>query len=190
MDAMRRFHRLIFDSARKDLASISAYELGDFSPVTFWTGTRFNEQFPTNMRLEVERSDYLDPDLLGNPLSWLICSTRFVVLMRKTAERDIQVFAVPLVDNQTREMVTGYHIVNPTRLVECLNVERSIVSRKADGTLAAVYEIAVRESKVPNDANIFRIAEQPNIVLFSDDAVLPLLGKDLLGLAFVQCAST
>jgi hypothetical protein len=186
---MRKFHRLLRYDPEDKLTRVVEHSLANFDPTLLWEGARLVEAIPPSARLLVgpgEPSDYM-----ANPLSWLICSQRFVDILIARAGQDLQVVDAPLYDAKSAQAVKGYKIVNVVRTVACLDLERSDVSydKSVPGKIVAVWRIAVLAHKVPSDAHVFRMTEWPYEVIFSGEMANDCVGKGLRGLAFQECAT-
>jgi ABC-type spermidine/putrescine transport system permease subunit I len=71
---MKNYHCLTFDSSRNDLISVLYYEMGDFNLSNLWGGKQ-NISISNGIQFFIDNKGNF-PDLMGNPISWLICSDK------------------------------------------------------------------------------------------------------------------
>lgn len=183
------FHILAFDSDRDDLVTVADYELGGFDIVSFWRGSPLMTGIPESLRIYVDNDMKVLPDYMGNPLALPICSQRFSEHLVSYASSDIELHSAPLFRSGADERLGGYVMVNAVRKVPCLDVERSQVGYAQDGSLSAVFKYTIASRKVPADMHIFRVAEHPYSILFSDELAQSLRGKGMSGVAFIRARS-
>lgn len=165
--------------------SVSEYKMGRFDLTSFWEGKRFpRNKISKAVRLTVE-NEHAPCDYVANPISWPICSQTFLDLILRFAERDVQVFDAPLF-TFSGKTVRGYFVLNCIRLVKCLDKARSKLSY--DGKeIAGVIKFAIKASAIPSGVHVFRVAEFPYRLFFSDTLAQSLVGKGVTGLAFIRC---
>lgn len=188
MDSIRVFHRLILDSARDDLFRVVDYVVDDFDLTIFWKGIKVNGPIPESMKLFVDSKDTASPDLLGNPLSWHICSERLLGCWHPMIEKDIQLLEAPLYQKVANQRVSGFKILNPLTCIQALDVHRSEVIGNSK-RIKAVSRFVFEESKIPQGVHIFRPSEFPKAIILSDELAQKIAGLGMAGLAFVRCES-
>jgi hypothetical protein len=180
------YHILTYDD-RDDLQTIGDYEMGDFDLTEFWQGQGFEGAIPAGVRLYVDEMEgLLRSDILANPVSWLILSNQLWSLVSSLTKHDVQVFEAPVFRKSDGSHVSGYKLINPIRLIECLDMEKSTILRRDDGTIASVIKPCIKARAV-KDHHMFRIKENRNRMIVSDELAKGLAGKDIRGVAFVRC---
>ena len=185
---MKIFHRLILDSSRADLSSVVDYLIDDFDLTIFWKGTQVNGPIPESVKLFVDSEDAVFPDLLGNPLSWHICSERLLGCWHPMIEKDIQLLEAPLYQQETNQRLAGFHILNPLTCIQALDVHRSEIIGNSK-RIKAVSRFVFEESKIPQGVHIFRPSEFSKAIIISDELAQNIVGFGMTGLAFVRCES-
>lgn len=182
------YHRLIFDSELQDLPTIQEYELAGFDMTSLWKGKEI-ASFPTDLRLVINaKGDDQIPDLVGNPISWFVVSDRLAnILSANERAGDVQLIPAPLVRETDGAAVQGYQVLNPLKLVNCLDESESKFRRSARGTLASLERCVLNQHSIPSDVRLFRLGEMPRAVFVRDDVAKRTIGKGLLGLAFIRC---
>jgi hypothetical protein len=187
---MRRFYRLLPHNPDGTLAQVIEYLMNGFDFAVFWSGKPLSHGIPATVRLFL--SSGIDADYITNPLSWPICSDRFVDILTRRASKNFQVFDAPLFDSKTGLPIIGYKIVNVNRLVACLDIENSKLSWAKDrpSEIYVVYTIAIDSTKVDKSIHLFRLKEWPYPLIISEELANDLVGKGLHGLALKNCRTT
>jgi len=160
---------------------IKSYDLADIDYFGMLRGKPYNGPPINNARLYVAGGS---SDLVGGPLSWLVCSDRLVQLFQQKAASDFEIFNAPLF-NKNGKPVNGYKIINPIRLLPCLDVEKSVYlgTKKK---IKLVTEWAIKRGKVPSNVHMFRVEESPFSVFITDALLEELKGKGLRGIGFFR----
>ena len=183
---MKTFYQVTYDEDRRHMVVVD-YECADFDITNFWHGAPYDGALPSNIRLYVNVSKPVAPDFLANPISWPICSERLVRVLQQRSS-DLQLFDAPLFDNKTNRRVTGYSIVNVTKLVSCLDFEKSNISYADDSDeIISVIDSVFIEGKIPEDAHIFRVAEDVYSVVISDELANDLARERITGIVLIEC---
>ena len=185
----RRFHMLLQDEVPRGYLTVCGYDLGTTLPsFTDLCLGRPVGRLPADVRLEVRGRRR--PDLLPSPLGWRILSERLLDLVLRLAvrDRDLEVFPAPVFEQRGGAPVPGYALINVIRHIACLDRDRARAAR-ADPTtrrtgIAAKRFLAL--SRVPEDAHLFALGEDPQIVLVSDALAQSLNGHGLVGVAFLR----
>lgn len=188
MDTVRTFHRLIFDSSRDDLFTVVAYSLDEFDLTIFWKGIEVVGPIPTSVKLFVDIEKDNAPDLVGNPISWYICSERLLDYWLPLIEQDIQLCEAPLYVKKTNKKILGFKILNPLTIIEAMDMRKSrFISNK--NKLKTVSKFVFEIKKIPENIHIFRPSEFPKAIIVSDELVKKIVGIGIRGLALIRCES-
>ena len=181
------FNELILNADSEDSYSVEDYEMGDFDLTVFWDGKPFEGAIPPCVRLYIYEDPKLKPaDLLGNPLSWQMFSERMLEWTWPLIKNDVQIFDVPLYKKSTGAKVSGYKLVNPIRVIDCIDWEHSEFIRDADGSCPLVNKLCIRGDEVGNH-HIFRLKDYLYPIIVSDEFARQTFHKGVRGLAFVRC---
>jgi hypothetical protein len=180
---MKTFYEMTYSGA-EDLMIVERDELHQFDIRLLWQGKLLKEALPRSVRLYVDGRRASGTDYVANRLSWPVCSQRFADLLLPLAEEDIQLLDAPLEDLKTKKPVLGFKIMNVVRLVECLDMEKSLIIR------GSVITPVVASAMVPETVHVFRAAESPDGILLSERLVQRLRGHGLQGLALIKREST
>ena len=186
---MKKFYKVIYDEdiKRKQIV-VEDYDTGSFNMTTFWHGVTYNSFIPSDVRLYLNSKKPVAPDYLANPISWPICSERLVNIFQERASKYIQTFDAPLFDYQTKKPLTGYQVVNITRLISCLDFSKSNISFSDDGKeIVSVIDPVYVESKLPQDAHIFRVVEDLYSVVISSEMANDFVRERVTGIALIEC---
>ncbi len=184
------YHRMLFDSERSDLSVIRDYEMNGYNLTSLWKGD-LAQLFPDGLKLYLDDSDRAQlGDLIGNPISWFVCSAKLLNLLQlfETAE-GVQLLPAPVYRESDESLVDGYYVLNPTIKIDCLNHERSILSRSASGKIRSLEKSVLISSAIPNGLPVFRLANFPNAIFVREDMAKGLTNKGVTGVAFVRCES-
>lgn len=184
---MNEYHKLLH-YPRRDERTVNDYDVGDFDLTELWKGDIVPDGLPPTIRIYVgNNGDYL-PDLLLNPISWLIVSPRLCHVLTLHAGGDLQVFPAPLFDSETGEPITGYSVVNLTKRIYCLDADLSDVSTENDAPsrIRAIHKYVLKRSEIPQDTNVFRLGEYFTAIFWSTRLIGHLRGKNFTGLAFMK----
>ena len=184
-----RFYEIIYDSGHLNEQTIGDYEgiLEGFDYYTFLEGKRFKGKIPNSVRLYLNKGDENLPrsSLLANPLGWKIFSQSLLDYWWPLIKDDIQVFDAP-VYTRNGEKVEGYKIINPIRIIDYLDIEKSQIAWDKDGTISFVGKPYIKEDKAGNH-HIFRLKGYLYPVIVSGKLAKSLAGTDFKGIAFIRC---
>jgi len=182
-----RFYEIIYDSGYLNEQTIEDYEMTDSDYYAFLEGKRFKGRLPRRIKLYIRKGEENLPraSLLGGPLSWLIFSDRLLDFWWPLIKDDIQVFDAP-VYTKSGEKVEGYKLVNPIRVMECIDWKRTEVSRYENGRIAYCQKIFIKTSCV-GEHHIFRLKGYLYTVIVSGNLAESLAGTDFKGIAFIRC---
>lgn len=173
---MREYYLLTYAN-RADLQSVVDRDLGSFVSTRLWTGTYLEEPFPSDITLFVD--DLPSPDILGNPISWLIVSDKLLLVLQELSPNGLQTFAAPLYRKETNSRVDGFHIVNICHIIDAivkplLSIQTLVLSRKA----------------IKDNDHVFRLAGHESLICVSDAFLDSVKGKGFLGLALLKTKLT
>ena len=184
---MRQFYKLIPYDAKQELQFVAKYDLGDFDHTMLWKSHHVPESLLQRVKLFLTMGEAAD--YVANPLSWPICSSRLVAAASTTIEKDCQILAAPLVDQETWKRVGGFHVLNVMRQVACLDLERSDISYDEEHAnhIFMVYDIVLDKSKIDENVHVFRLFEWPYAVIVSDVFANKLVGRQFHGLGLQSC---
>ena len=121
------FYQLSYDATREDFIVVDDYETGDFDITLFWKGLEFKGQIPEDVKLFIDtnKQDRIWADVLPSPISWWIISDKLLHLWRDLIKHDVQVLDPPLFSLSDNEKVQGYNLINPLRVIPCIDLEKS-----------------------------------------------------------------
>lgn len=182
------YHRLIYDSDREDLSVINKYELDGFNLTSLWKGVEV-EPFPEGLRLIVDDSENeLLGDLVGNPISWFVCSQQLQDFLGVSSRSDeLQLLAAPMFRKSNNTRIDGYVVLNPLLKIGCLDSDKSVLSRTSSGVISSIDECVLKESSIPKGTALFRLEEFPKAIFVSDEIANSLRHQGIRGVAFIRC---
>ena len=189
---MRKFHIITLDSTREDLLDIEDYDIRNTDITKFWSAEKLPPDSASSMKLYINEPDsnVIDKtDAVGNPLSLFIFSTRLTILIYSYIAEDTQIFDIELNNNSGINIKDKFKIVHPFKSVDCLDLEQSGLSYSQDEEISVVGNCVIKEKLVPEDINIFRIKEDNNTIIVTDQLAGSLIGKGINSIAFIRCRS-
>ncbi|WIG94159.1 DUF1629 domain-containing protein [Myxococcus sp. SDU36] len=126
-------------------------------------------------------------DFIDNPDRVLYVSPRAqdVLASRGLIGSAIELLPFVLLDKRGRRVQEPYAIANPLMRVECMDHERSKCRRRtgAPEQIVEVKLLHVREGMIPEQAQLFRLAELPKLMVVRSDLLAALQEAGLTGLA-------
>ncbi|MBN2817943.1 MAG: hypothetical protein JXP36_03190 [Bacteroidales bacterium] len=186
MDTMRNFNILTLDSTRDDLLSIEDYDFGSFELTKLWLPKKIDEDI-SNIKFYTDNLNSDITDAVGNPLSLFIFSDKMINLLFPFLNEDAQVISLELINNNTKDKIKGFNLLHPFKAFKCIDIKNSGVSYSGGNEISIVGDCVIREKEVPTDVHIFRVEEDKNTVIVSDELAKSLVGKDVNGIAFIRC---
>ncbi len=182
-----KFWEIICDAYYENEQTIEDYELGDFDYYTFLDGKEYKGRIPEFVKLYIRKGDEKLPQasLVGGPLSWLIFSDRLLNFLWPLIKDDVQVFDAPVFLKDGTK-VEGYKLINPICVLDCIDWERTEVSRYDDGSIAYCQKIFIKDHCVGKH-HIFRLKGYLYTLIVSDKLAKSLAGKGFKGIAFIKC---
>lgn len=185
---MRKYHRLITDSSRNELFTVIDYSIEGFDLTELWDGTQINTPLPIDVKLLVDSANSTEPDLVGNPISWFICSNRLIKKWLPLIEDDVQLLEAPLYEKSSNKKIDGYKILNPIKLIRALDLEKSkFIGNKEK--IKTISKFVLETINIPENVHMFRPKEFPKAIIVSDELAQKILGVGIEGVAFVPCDS-
>ena len=100
---MRNLFVLAYDD-RGDPQVVCDYQMGNFDLTAFWSGQRFDDAIPSDVRLWVGPGE--PRDYLANPVSWEIVSARCWTIIEPLVKDVCQVLRPPLYRASTKSPVS------------------------------------------------------------------------------------
>jgi hypothetical protein len=186
-----KYYELTYDASYENEHTIGEYELGDFDVFQFLEGRPHYGKIPACVRLYVTEGDENLPQasLLANPLSWKIFSERLLQHWWPLIKDDIQVFDAPVYRISDGSKVDGYKLINPVRILDCIDWERSECSRYDNGDIAYFNKIFI-DGKKARGHHLFRLQGYLYTLIVSDTLASMLIGTDFRGIAFIKCGTS
>ncbi|MFP2959049.1 hypothetical protein ACLEPN_14700 [Myxococcus sp. 1LA] len=126
-------------------------------------------------------------DFIGNPDMVLYVSKRVqqILIERGLVGVVVELLPFELLDKRRRRVREPYALANPLLRISCLDFERSRYRRTASDpeTLADVDILHVKEDAIPDDAQIFRVAEFSELMVLRSDLLAAFQHAEVTGLA-------
>jgi hypothetical protein len=188
---MRSFWRLSSDPYGTKLAGIDKHDFGEVDATLFCRGVPFDQPaVPECVKLFVNWDKLKRPDYMAGPISWPIASKRFVEVISRAASDfqalDLKLFALKR-NKKTDEVDHGYVVLNATRRIPSINLEKSVVMKGPFGITVLPHGIVIDGARVPDSVHLFRAEEFPLALLISEELVSDMKGKKLTGVVLFPC---
>ena len=118
-------------------------------------------------------------DMLANDMGWEIFSERIAsIFARCKNASEIELFPLPRKVLQLNPALNGYRVLGIKREIPCLDVEESDLRwgnlPNGGRHVSAIYECILRESAVPEDVDVFRVAEYPVMTIISSSLAMTI----------------
>ncbi len=198
------YHELMYDNGYEGGQVIGDYVMGlvdptidiskkpellekVFSPTTFWKGEPFKGKIPDFVKLFIKKEDENEEqlDLLPNPVSWLIFSERLTEYALPFIKEDVQIFDPPIYRESDGAKVGGYKLINPIRVIDCLDKEKSNIKKAEDGHIKLCLDMHIKEDCVGNH-HIFRVKDYLPSIILSDVFAKGIRKEGFEGFAFLR----
>lgn len=126
-------------------------------------------------------------DALANPFGWLIASRRLWDLLQSTGLTGAEALPVVIHDHKGRLAGNDYSIVNLLRLVEAVDRSGSIfeVDAADDDLIYTFDRLVLRQNVLDSGPHLFRLKEQPRLLLMRNDVVGAARQAGISGLKYV-----
>lgn len=98
---------------------------------------------------------------------------------------DVQVFDAPIFYESDHRPCESYHIINPLRVIDAIDWERSGVHRRTDGTLSLIKPMILKKECL-GELHIFRLQGYLSAIIVGPAMVKDLKRKGCRGLAFLK----
>jgi hypothetical protein len=185
------FWRLTFDTGATQVKDTEDYDFdpGKFDYLQLIQGTFFKGNLPPDVRLRLAPGKKPLADYPGNPLGWPIMSKRLVKALWPFIKDSVQLIPALLYERNSVQLVTGYSIVNVLKILDCIDVSRSVPWY--DGKRLGGFDEMCIDPERTNKEHIFHCRIPPKGVDYgvtcSYDLVKSLVGKHFTGMAFLRC---
>lgn len=184
----RRFFILSHDSNPR-LVFVADYSLGDFDDTKLLLGDRLDNGPTDEVRLVVDGSKKWH-DYINTPLSWSLLSTAFKEGISDLVGKDDQFFGITLYDKKSQVPYTGFWLANFTTKIDCLDTDRSVISKRDTGKIEDIPQMVIRGESVPEDLHIFRERTFPFNVIIDSSVFTRIYKLGVKGMGLIECESS
>jgi hypothetical protein len=142
---------------------------------------RFSDDEPEGMRLT---------DWVSTPFGWLLISGRFKKLLEDVGAPAVEYLPIKMKNHKGRLAGADYWIVNFLVLIEAVDRDRSAfeVSAAEDDKIYLFDRLVLRDDVEAKGPVIFRLKEQPRLILVREDLVARIQAAGFTGLLFIATA--
>lgn len=174
-------HCLLFDTEGQ-FSEVVDYDLNGYDHTRLWKGKELDKNEGVGVRLTMSDAERR-PDLMANPLSWLLCSQRLAAHLHERAPGCCQVMECNLV-TVNGDQVEGYKLLNVLKVIDVLDLDLSDYDIE-DGVVEMVYTDVFSAAKLPLGDLMFRDSNFIYRVFLTDSLARGLGG--MTGFAFLEC---
>jgi hypothetical protein len=157
------------------------YEIFDGIPAQRW--------FPRDVVFELADDHGIElTDAIPNSLNLYLVSERFKVFLEKWSEASIEFLPIRIRNQKGRLETDNYYIMNLLGTVGCVDLEKSKFRRSAmePERIFRFYLLVLNEALIPPSTKLFRLKEQPNIIIAREDLVQKILNEGFSGVVFQE----
>ncbi|NMO17517.1 hypothetical protein HPC49_27255 [Pyxidicoccus fallax] len=152
-------------------------------------GVSVKDWFPEGVELELsdERGIKLT-DSVPNVLHMCIVSEKFKALMEARSGAALEFLPVRLKDQKQQPVRKPYYAMNVLGTVDCVDLQRSRFRRleMSPDRIFRFYQLVLDEKRIPPDAKIFRLKDNPSQLIVREDLGKEILQADIEGVLFVE----
>jgi hypothetical protein len=141
----------------------------------------FSKHRPEGMRLT---------DWIATPFGWLLVSDRFKKLLDDASAPNVEYLPIKMKNHKGRLASTDYWIVNFLVLIEAVDRDRSAfeVDAAEDDKIFRFDRLVLLDEIEARGPVIFRLKEQPYLILVREDLVTRIKEAGFTGLRFTPTA--
>ncbi|WMJ74181.1 hypothetical protein RCC89_13540 [Cytophagaceae bacterium ABcell3] len=144
--------------------------------------------FPENVLFEMsEEGGKVLADSVPNHALLHIVSPRLKDLLEIHAKDCIEFLPIGILDHKKFPVETPYYIMNVLRTLPCMDEERSDFVRSAidKSQVHHIKRLVLDEDQIPDDANIFRLGQERDLILVRSDLAEAIKREGMTGIYFM-----
>lgn len=164
---------------------------GELTSYNLKVGRRISEKYPNGVGDVTLRlgEDYPGLELtsyIGNTQSMLIVDRKTAGIIQAHNVGEIELIPFRLLNHKGRAHSRDYVFMNPIGWVDCLNHQRSEITRKNDGTFVRVKTVVLDTGRLIDVPDLFRIKEALTCYVFSEKLVNDLRDEGCTNFVFEE----
>ena len=156
------------------------YKLDEGVPCSDW--------FPENVLFEMsEEGGKVLTDSVANHALLKIVSQRFKTFLENHAKEWIEFLPIGVLDHEKQPIKAPYYIANVLRTLPCMDETRSDFVRSAidKSQVHHIKRLVLDTDQIPEDANIFRLGQEQDLILVRSDLAEAIEGAGMTGIYFM-----
>lgn len=132
--------------------------------------------------------DLVLPECVSNLLDLVVVSPRVKEIIERRQPADTEFLRVKILNHKQRLAADDYWIVNPTRVQDCIDLEKSeVVWNEIDPScIASCYSLAISEDRIEPGTVLFRAKHFPYPVFVQRSLAAELESSGASGIAFLE----
>lgn len=154
-------------------------------------GTSRIDGFPSNACFHMDKSHPKEiklPDNIYNLDRMVVVSRKLKKLVEDRKPLDTEFLPVTIVNHKGRVASEDYFIVNPYRIQECIELDKSDIDwNPIDAELiSSCFELVIDKARIDPELLLFRPKHMPTIVMAREDLVKDIISGGFSGIHFVE----
>lgn len=166
---------------RPDSIRGKAYRLNTGAPCKSW--------FPEGVKFEVDsKSGPVLADSIPNVVLLKIVSARLKGVLEEQSSGEIEFLPVEVLDHQHVPVDSPYFVANALTVISCMDHEQSdfVMSALDKTQVHHIRRLVLDLTKIPEETNLFRLAEEPDLVLVRGDLAEAINDSGCTGINFTD----
>jgi hypothetical protein len=167
---------------------------GEMTAYDLRLGQRIADEYPNGvgemtLQLGADHPGLELTSYIGNTDSMLVVDRKTAAIIQSHNVGEIELIPFKLLNHKGRVHSKDYVFMNPIGCVDCLNHERSVITRdEDDGSFVRVERVVLAAAKLTDVPDLFRIKEALDCYVFSEKLVNDLRNKGCTNCDFEELA--
>lgn len=160
------------------------------NPIDLQKGLQI-KNFPENASFVMDRNFPKAVKLADNVYNLrelIVVSQRLKEFIERTEPPEVEYLPVSIINHKGRVASKDYFIVNPYKLLDCIDLEGSEIEWNSidPQIISACFEMVIDETRIDPDATIFRLKYYPTKILVRRDLADEILNGNFTGAHFIE----
>lgn len=152
-------------------------------------GVSCKDWYPENVECQLdEEAGMVLADVIPGPASMRVVSEPLKKLLEHEASCEIEFLPISIRDHRDHLIGENYYIANVLEVIFCMDRDKSdYVESSLDETRVHTHRhLYLDDSKIPENANLFRLGEDPYLLLVRQDLAKTMADAGLTGIEFIK----
>ncbi len=165
-------------SLDESLLSIEDYQLNNFDLISYWAGNKDSLQNISSLKLTTDFKKYHTSDLVGNPLSLLLISSKAFDALNSLFSSENISHQIEILE-QNGGNKESFYLFTPEMKSDCLDENKSSFLDSE-----TIIQPVIKKSCAIAKSHIFRLKEFPEIVVVDEFFIDAVNKNNLSGFEF------